>query len=320
MPKTKSVETGGKVPDTCILKMGKNNNVIQWREEMYSLATEEFGEVGTYFYTNVAYTYPFPQEREYNPFFVEPVPEAIVPNAEDDEDEDDEEDDVEEDIGELVNPVPPPVPPPVLPEATMIALVNKLREGAYEARRKMQQAADQSLRKMWSKTWVRMSTQSQSKVREEPGFERACLALDSIQLWGYIRKSHLTHIFGDDDEMSAVNIHDQAKRYNDMKQGDKELISDFKIRYDNQLKTNEGVGIPEMSEPLRAMDFIGKLDFKRYNSMLTSMRNSACRNLPGSYPKTLASAYRTASTWTRDGPFGQRFPLCVPCGYSICHH
>jgi hypothetical protein len=50
MPKTKSVETGGKVPDTCILKMGRNNNVIQWREEMYNLATEEFGEVGTYFY------------------------------------------------------------------------------------------------------------------------------------------------------------------------------------------------------------------------------------------------------------------------------
>jgi hypothetical protein len=107
--------------------------------------------------------------------------------------------------------------------------------------------------------------------------------------------------------MSAVNIYDQAKRYNDMKQGEKECISDFKIRFDHQVKTNQGVGIPDMSESLRAMNFIGKLDFKRYNSMLTSMRNSACRNLPGSYPKTLASAYRTAPTWTRDG-------LLVPMG------
>jgi hypothetical protein len=49
------------------------------------------------------------------------------------------------------------------------------------------------------------------------------------------------------------------------------------------------------------MDFIGKLDPKRYNSMSKCMRNSAARNLPGSYPKTLAAAYRTASTWTRDG-------------------
>ena len=36
--------------------MGKNNNVIQWREEMYNLATEEFGEVGAYFYTNIAFS------------------------------------------------------------------------------------------------------------------------------------------------------------------------------------------------------------------------------------------------------------------------
>jgi hypothetical protein len=55
------------------------------------------------------------------------------------------------------------------------------------------------------------------------------------------------------------------------------------------------------------MDFIGKSDSKRYDGMLTSMRNCACQNFPGSYPKTLSAAYRTASTWTRDG-------LLVPIG------
>jgi hypothetical protein len=29
--------------------MGKSNDVIQWREKMYNLGTEEYGEVGTYF-------------------------------------------------------------------------------------------------------------------------------------------------------------------------------------------------------------------------------------------------------------------------------
>jgi hypothetical protein len=57
-----------------------------------------------------------------------------------------------------------------------------------------------------------------------------------------------------------------------------------------------GAGMAEISERLREMDFIGKLDFKRYNSMLTSMRNCACQKLPGSYPKTLSAAFRTAST------------------------
>jgi hypothetical protein len=65
--------------------------------------------------------------------------------------------------------------------------------------------------------------------------------------------------------------------------------------------------MPEISEKLRAMAFIGKLDYKRYNRMLTNMRNCASQNLPGSYPKILFAAYRTTSTWTRYG-------LLVPLG------
>jgi Zinc knuckle len=163
------------------------------------------------------------------------------------------------------------------------------------------------LRKMWSKTWVRMSPQSQSKAREEPGFERACLALDSIKLWTYFRKSHLTHIFGEDDEMSVANIHDQSMKYLNLRQGEKEFISDFEIRFDHQVQSKKGAGVPDITDRLRAMDFIGKLDSKRNNGMLTSMRNCARQNLPGSYSKTLPAAYRTASTWTRDG-------LLVPMG------
>ena len=312
MPKSKPVETV-KEPEICILRMGKHNNVVQWKESMYNLATELFGEVGTYFQTNVAYRYPYPHEREYNPYYVEPVivaPVAPAAAVDEDDDEEEDDDDEEEDIGEVVDPpvvLPPLAPPDALPVATQLALVNKLREGAYEARRKREEAATLALKRMWAKTWVRMSTQSQSKVREYPGFERASLNLDSIALWTFIRKSHLTHMYGENDEMSAVNIHDQSLRYHNLRQGDKEFISDFKVRFDNQVKSNQGVGMPEISEKLRAMDFIGKLDYKRYNSMITSMRNCACQNLPGSYPKTLASAYRTASTWTREG-------LLVPMG------
>jgi hypothetical protein len=71
--------------------------------------------------------------------------------------------------------------------------------------------------------------------------------LASNALWTFIRKSHLTHIYGEDDEMSAVNIHDQALRYHNLRQGDKEFISDFEIRFDNQVKSNQGVGMPEIS-------------------------------------------------------------------------
>ena len=126
MPKTKSVEAARKTPEECILKMGKNSNVIQWREEMYNLATEEF-------YTNIAFSFPFPHEREYNPFYVEPIVEDPILDGDEDDGEDEEDEDIEEDIGE---PVPVVVPAPALPDVTRIALVKKLREGAYEARRK----------------------------------------------------------------------------------------------------------------------------------------------------------------------------------------
>ena len=64
---------------------------------------------------------------------------------------------------------PEDVPVPFLPEATQIALINNLRERAYEGRRKKQEAALLGLRVMWAKTWVRMSSQSQSQSRKGLG-------------------------------------------------------------------------------------------------------------------------------------------------------
>ena len=57
----------------------------------------------------------------------------------------------------------------------------------------------------------------------------------------------------------------------------------------------------EVAEPIRAIDFLSKLDPKRYTVMLTYMRNNAVQNLPNSCPSTLAGAYRVASSWTNAG-------------------
>jgi hypothetical protein len=135
MPKPKAVETAVKGADTIMLRMGKANNVIQWKEDMNSLATEEFGEVGTY----VAYHYPFPHEREYNPFYVEPIVEAAAVVNEDEGDNEVEDAEVEEDLGEVVQ--LEAVPLPDIPEAARVVIIRKLREGAFEARRKSQEAA-----------------------------------------------------------------------------------------------------------------------------------------------------------------------------------
>ena len=99
--------------------------------------------------------------------------------------------------------------------------------------------------------------------------------------------------------MRAVNVHEQTLRYNYLRQGEREVIGEFKTRFDNQVLANRGVGMAKVEEPIRAIDFLSKLDPKRYTGMLTYMRNNAIQNLPNSYPSTLA--YRVASSWTNAG-------------------
>jgi hypothetical protein len=77
--------------------MGKGNNVIQLREELYIHRYRSVLRCRNTLYTNFAYQYPYPHEREYNPFYVEPAPAVVQEGAteEDAEDDDDDEDDVE---------------------------------------------------------------------------------------------------------------------------------------------------------------------------------------------------------------------------------
>jgi hypothetical protein len=66
---------------------------------------------------------------------------------------------------------------------------------------------------------------SQSRVREEEDFEEAYMSLDSVKLWELIRRTHLTHIFGDGDPMREVNILEQETRFAALRQGEREYIS-----------------------------------------------------------------------------------------------
>ena len=98
------------------------------------------------------------------------------------------------------------------------AIINKLREGAFEGRRRAvaQQKADEQ--KIWSIMWGKMSPASQCKVEECDGYEAALLSRDCVLLWDFIRRTHLTHIYGDGDAMVQVNIQEQETRYAELRQ------------------------------------------------------------------------------------------------------
>ena len=264
-----------------MLKTGRQNNVMQWKEEMQDEACGLYGMTGMFFSTDESHFIPYPREEDYNP----DLPSPGI------HEEDTDDDESVEEAGPAVAPVVPPVPFPP-------AFLERLRANAFEGRRKLVEAQKIDEQKLFPLMWKRMSTASQSKVREEPGFESARMRLDSVKLWEYIKRSHLTHVYGEDDSMRAVNIHEQTIRYNYLRQGDRELIGEFKTRFDNQLAANRGVGMEDVDESIRAIEFLSKLDPKRYTCMLTVMRNNSVQNLPNSYPSTLAGAYRIAASWT----------------------
>lgn len=300
MPPKKNVEVKSRAPESDrLLQYGPKNNIISWRDRMEEECVEMYGMTGTFFTTDEAYHIPYPVERNFHPF-----PEMLPESGSESDDEVAEHvvaptTGAAEDDDGVIGPAPPPPPVPELDKATK-SLIAKMRENAFEARRRKVELQDLNLTKLWPFITGEMSLASLAKVKEFPEYAEAKKSRDVIKLWEFIRKSHLTHVYGEGDGMRAANINDQKLKFNNMRQGDREPTSAFKARYDNQIKANEGVGIVDDDESLVAMDFLSKLDPRRYTSMLTVLRNNASINI-SSYPVTLAGAYRTASTWISDG-------------------
>jgi hypothetical protein len=217
---------------------------------------------GTFFSTSRPYHIPFPVERDFHP-----IPEMLSDS------ESDSDNDADNAVVPVTSPVRdgdadagPPVARPSVPEVDKAtnALVAKMRENAFEARRKKIELQELNLTKLWPYVTYQMSSASLAKVREFPEFEEAKASREVIAPWGFIRKSHLTDVYGSSDNMRAVNINDQLIqiRFGNLQQGDREYICGkgtvntyFKTRYDNQVKTNEGVGIVNEADSLVAVDF-----------------------------------------------------------------
>ena len=177
----------------------------------------------------------------------------------------------------------------------------KYKEEEYLQRKRDLKAQKEHERTIFPMMWKRMSTVSQSRVKEEDGYRTAYLTLDCVLLWTLIRRTHLTHMFGDTDPTKEINQHEQESKYGMMRQGERELITTFKARFDEQVLANDAVGVAKITDTLCALDFIGKLDPKRYRRMMMEMRNDALRQKPDAYPKSLAAAFRIASQWRSDG-------------------
>ena len=263
---------------------------------MQTIATELYGIVGMFFTTNERYEQPRLSYRDY--------PADLSSESSSSESED-----------EVLDPEQPVVSAERLEldarekqaRSAARAVRNasersraKLREEDYIQRKRDLKSQKENERTMYPMMWKRMSVASQTRIREEPNFREAYMTLDFIMLWTIIRKTHLTHLHGSDDLTMEINQQRLESKYGSMRQGEREFIVTFKNRFDEQVEANHTVGVQQVSESKRALDFLGKLDPVRYKKMHDSMKNDALRRKLEAFPKTLAEAFHIASGWHDD--------------------
>ena len=300
MPPKRAVEAV-KTTEDCILQFGKTTNVIKWREHMQVIATELYGIVKMFFATNMRYELPKHSCRD----------QSMNSSEESSSSESDE---------EVINSELPAEDPITVAAAVHEKVARKvardirnelrrkasersrakLKEDEYIQRKRDLKAQKEHERTLYPMMWRRISLASQTRVREEEDFHEAYMALDCIMLWAMIRRTYLIHMFGDDDAQMETNQHRQESKYGSMRQGDRELLVTFKSRFDERVESNRAVGLAEVSQSKRALDFLGKVDPKRYRKMHDSMKNDAVRRKPAAFPPTLANAFHIADGWHED--------------------
>ena len=96
---------------------------------------------------------------------------------------------------------------------------------------------------------------SQSKVQESEGYEAALLQRDCVRLWEFVRRTHLTHIYGDGDPMVQVNIQEQETRYAELKRGDSEFKCTFGHSDGCNARSDVGLNLVIETELERGQEF-----------------------------------------------------------------
>ena len=226
MPPKRAVEAAKSTTEECILLIGKNNNIIKWRENMQTLVKELYRIVRMLFTTNLRYE------------LLKNLIKYLDGSSSEDSTSDSEVPTAEELAARIAYAAAKPARDVAREARNERRRRNtersraKLREEDYLQRKRDLKAQKENERTVYPMMWKRMSMDSQSRVKEEEEYRTAYLTLDCVLLWTLIRRTHLTHMFGDLDPMKEINQHEQESKYGMMRQGEREFITTFKARFD----------------------------------------------------------------------------------------
>jgi hypothetical protein len=175
------------------------------------------------------------------------------------------------------------------------AAISRMREAAVISRNKENAKLISKRPMLYAYLWEHLSSDSAVVVASHTDYEDAHRASDPTLLWNIIVYTHLTHVNGAGPELAELVRDDQQEKFASMKQTSRESIGDFLKRLKHAYTLLIVAGVPEYTEPQKAIHFLKRLDQHRHGMMYAEMINRAHRNEP--LPQTLFAAYTIASNY-----------------------
>ena len=250
-PKVKSSIQVMATKDECILMSGPQNNLPAWMIWVKADAREKYGNLGTLCDSGIEFVVP-----------------AIIPSDYMPEEE-------QVDGADAIAPLG-------------AAAIARLREGAILARNKDVRKYNELKPKFFAYLWKLLSPDSAILISAHTDYDAAYATSDCLALWRMIMYTHLTHVHGSELEMVELTRSDEEDKHRDLKQGSKETIGEFIARLKNSYIVMVAAGIPVLTKPQKAVQFLKKLDQTRHGAMFAELRNNAQRGV--SLPQSLLPA------------------------------
>jgi len=171
----------------------------------------------------------------------------------------------------------------------------KLMEEAEKMRYKTKLDMQNNEPKFFGTLLAMMSPESLMEIKQHGDYGDANANKNPNKLWAIIKDTHYTSAnMGGRTKMMLKMA--RIREFATMSQKPGESVATFKHKYDALKKVLGELGVARMNKDDEAMDFLVKLDSKRYGSLLESIHNDASRGTP--YPKDVKAVYDMASTWT----------------------
>lgn len=152
-------------------------------------------------------------------------------------------------------------------------------------------AAMERLReKMFSTIWMRMSRESQERVKMTARWTKVVTGDDPLELWLAIQESHSMYISGN----TVYDTNQAWTAWYNLRHGASQGLPQFREAFDAAF-AEIASRVPEDRLPKdgeRAIQFITSLDPTRFAELQLNYRNKL-----QAYPATLSAAYKVASEW-----------------------